>query len=68
MKQTEVKSTLKELAFSIDTDTSSLSIDVAQHGWSTGTCPVCGYEKADIDPQDILWCPACGYSKKGCYT
>lgn len=36
--------------------------------WSKGVCPNCGYPKADLDPEGILWCPACGYSKKGCYT
>ncbi len=36
--------------------------------WTRGVCPNCGYTKADVDPDGILWCPACGYSKKGCYT
>jgi rubrerythrin len=36
--------------------------------WSKGVCPNCGYTKADVDPDGIIWCPACGYSKKGCYT
>ncbi|GAB4426799.1 MAG: hypothetical protein Kow0031_06630 [Anaerolineae bacterium] len=36
--------------------------------WQIDTCPVCGYAKADVDPDGVLWCPACGYSKKGCYT
>lgn len=37
-------------------------------GWGIDTCPVCGYAKADVDPDGVLWCPACGYSKKACYT
>lgn len=37
-------------------------------GWRIDSCPVCGYAKADVDPDGVLWCPACGYSKKGCYT
>jgi rubrerythrin len=36
--------------------------------WTKGTCPNCGYAKADVDAEGVLWCPACGYSKKGCYT
>lgn len=36
--------------------------------WTRGTCPNCGYARADVDGEGVLWCPACGYSKKGCYT
>ena len=36
--------------------------------WTKGVCPNCGYPKADVDTEGILWCPACGYSKKSCYT
>jgi uncharacterized Zn finger protein (UPF0148 family) len=43
---------------------------IADHGqsWTKGTCPNCGYPKADVDTEGVLWCPACGYSEKSCYT
>ena len=43
-------------------------MEIASYEWAEGICPNCGYAKAKVDPEGIIWCPACGYSKKGCYT
>lgn len=40
----------------------------AQPRWTQGVCPNCGFDRAPVDPQGVLWCPACGYSKKGIFT
>jgi rubrerythrin len=41
---------------------------LASGQWSKGICPNCGFERADVDPDGVLWCPACNYSAKGAYT